>query len=338
MAFPQIMVAARLRSELSAAVDTPLPTIRAHIEILAGHDGARFYRGKNLQTPSNNEGAGFDQLYPQFCVAALYYRVNPGDNPGKLIATGYPEANSSFGEPIKVEATMHNGFSVLFPLGQPLVALLEDYRAGRDATFGMKVKATFLGRANVKPAPFIEPTYVHVLDVEDVNGADGISVAKSTWVERVLPGLRLGKFRIYEMSLSELKPLEEADKHLGEAQRHFDTGEWRAAVASSRIVLQELRPLLKASISDAFSDGPSSKDPSPAPEKADGLMMAYGNLAEAMRKFQAEAFGLLSTGAHSLPPDAQFERPDAEFALSLALSCRRYVGLRMRAPGDHTKS
>jgi hypothetical protein len=139
------------------------------------------------------------------------------------------------------------------------------------------------------------------------------------------------------MSLSELKPLQNADKHLGEAQHHFDTGEWRAAVSSSRIVLQELQPLLKVNVSDAFGDGPSAKNPSTATEKLDGLMLAYQNLAEAMRKFQAESFGVLSSGAHPLPADARLERPDAEFALSLALACRRYVGLRMPASSAEKK-
>lgn len=117
-----------------------------------------------------------------------------------------------------------------------------------------------------------------------------------------------------ELPISQAPPLDQVYEEIDTTIRHFRRGEWPSCISSPCTAIQALEPHLQAGVSPTFSDRAHVKNPKAAEEKVREL---------------SQAFGLMSAGAHLRPGEGDFERPDAEFVLNLALDCRRYAGLRL---------
>jgi len=152
-----------------------------------------------------------------------------------------------------------------------------------------------------------------------------IEIDKSKWVEEILPGLGFGAWKIYEIPVSEAADLGKVNEYIDQAAKHLNAGDWKDSLARSRDAVQALEPFLKKYANNAYAD----KGHGTADEKMARLVTSFSGLASSMLDFQSKVFGLLSAGSHPLPAGTTIERPDAEFGLTVAMACLRYVGTRM---------
>jgi hypothetical protein len=95
----------------------------------------------------------------------------------------------------------------------------------------------------------------------------------------------------------------------------------------SRDAIQGLEPYLQEYGNKAYTDRKGT-----AKEKFGELVTSFFDLAGSMHNFQSKLFSILSAGAHPEPPGTSVERADAEFGLTVAMACRRYVGVRLLEP------
>lgn len=325
---PTFLVTARLRG-FDSIGNSLSPGLRAFVEFRVSHRAGVAHQ--YLRLPDKTSIGNLDSVYVQALSAGLYWRTSHQDNPGKLLALGTIDPAGPGGTTVELDGEFTNPVQILFPLSRSEIVELEDLRSGGDVRYTIKVSFRGHARRMAATASVLEPCWIDPLEVSDDRSNTLFEIPKSKWIESYLPLLRLGKWKVVELPQEDLPTLKEADEQLAEAQRHFDAGEWRACVVASRVVIQDLEPKLRDLTSPAFSDRPNVKSAEDAATKAAKLTQAFTNLSESMLSFQREIFGLVSSGAHPLPPEATLERPDAELAMGLALLCRRYVGLRFVA-------
>ena len=158
--------------------------------------------------------------------------------------------------------------------------------------------------------------------------AKNIEIEKSKWAEDILPALGYGSWRVYEIPLTEVSRVSEIDDELDAAVKQFNDGDWRGSLSKSRVVVEAIRPYVQKYANPVYTDDKGGS----TEKKLDEFTTSFSELAEKMMSFQSKVFKILSAGSHKLPEGATIERPDAEFGLTVAMACRRYVGVRMLEP------
>lgn len=268
--------------------------------------------------------------------AELSYATNGSPQNPLPLGLGFPLVESWTNASLENEGMV----DLLFPLTTPVVKLVESLRAGKRPSFRVTVKPSGRIRYNRTTNPGPPGSRPKVEQIAEPFLGQGVpvwrrdaqsivlDVPRDQWADEVLPILGLGRWQIYELPAAESKPLSEVDSHIEAATRHFDRGEWRSCVASARDAIQHSESHLSAAAGKRFSITESGGVVTDAGPKVEEIVKKYGELVTAMLAFQGKIFGLLSAGDHPQPPGVVLERPDAEFALSLALDCRRYVGAR----------
>ncbi len=282
----------------------------------------------NLNLPAQSPLPHVKWVNLSYLEATLTWKPTEGSEVALAVGRMIP----GWGSPLefKVGVEFSNATMIGFPLSRSLVGRVEDLRNGRDATFGITLLFTGVARGDhASEGDATQAFGVNNLPVALPRGAgDRLSVAKSEWTERILKGLQYGEWACVEFPVTPLPGLPKVDEQIATATRHYRMGEWRSCVESSRLAIQECRTHLETVISPAFNDRPWMNSGKTGTEKLGDSLEAFRELEERMVDFQSKLSGLLSPAAHPRGDDTAWERPDAEFALELALACRRYVGLR----------
>ena len=331
-----------LHAEFKAARAMPkaiVPTFEVEVEFALLHAGA----GQSFLLPDNAYATVIHQ------VAAYLHWSTEGDmdwTRGFLAVGTFAPAMM----PVNLrEPDMPSAVTTLaFPLTTSAVARIENLRAGRKAKFRvhMRLAGYSTGIVDVMAPPegpegpvtkaaltkamrkesLVMPFYIDRLYATvGPQGISDLEVQKSQWVEEILPGLGFGAWKVYEIPASDIPALEKVDDYVENAAKHFNAGDWKDSMARSRDAVQALEPYLRKYANEAYSDKKGSAD-----EKTAALVASFSGLASSMLDFQSKVFSVLSAGSHPLPAGTTVERPDAEFGLTVAMACRRYVGQRMR--------
>lgn len=268
--------------------------------------------------------------------AELSYAPGGGPQNPVPLATGFPLVESWTTLSLENEGMV----DLLFPLNQSTVKLIEILRGGKRPSFRITVKPTGLIRyertlsvgppgTKSKVDRVVEPFLGFGVPVWRRDSQSIVlDVPRDQWADDILPVLGLGRWKIYEVPVTDSKPLAEVDAHIDAAMRHFDRGEWRSCVASARDAIQHSESHLSTAAKTHFSIKESNGTITEAGPKVEEIVARYADLVSAMLAFQGKVFTLFSAGDHPQPANVGLERPDAEFALSIALDCRRYVGAR----------
>ncbi len=249
-----------------------------------------------------------------------------------LVAKGY--ARTLRTSNLVLNAGYEVEFEFQFPLQPTVLEGLEDARAGNEPSFGIQVRFGGIARYEfdegalpVGKMPYLVPFNTEDLEVVSHDERmHTLTIERSKWVEKLLPGLGYGNWLIYEVPVENFENSAQVDVYLRNAVKQFLSGEYKLSIAASRDVVETLERELGANSNSAFGDRFGS-----AEKKARKMTDAFGDLVQAMLAYQGSVKSLLAAGAHPERPDELVERPDAEMALSIALALRRYVGLRLRA-------
>ncbi len=314
-----------------------VPALELEIEMTL----AKATPGASLPLPDN-----YQQVWVDAVQGFLFWGLPTGDVASGYLATGFP-GPLFFSSGLRDDSPALD-LTVVFPMAAETVSRIENLRVGKDAVFRAYFRLSGYVQAvqgHVTPPPGFKgessvtlsmlqqdmagvPFHIGRLHVTDSSGTQlPIKVAKSRWAEEILPGLGLGVSKVIEIPLAGVEDsLKETDKLLDEAHRKFFDGDWTGSLTSSRKAMETLQPVVKAHINPAHAD--KAKGIS-AEQKADDLALSFEELAKAMLEYQGAVRGLLHAGAHQPVPGATLERADAELGLMLALSVRRYVGVRM---------
>lgn len=224
-----------------------------------------------------------------------------------------------------------NHSTVVFPLTYHLVNKIEEMRKGDDARLRVVMRVSGLLEATVGPQHVMQAIVLDRLPVNP-NPHDHsavLRIAKSEWVETILPQLKFGKFKLYEVPWSESSSMAGVDGYIEDAFTQFNTGNYKRCVGACRDAVEAMKEVLQGTINPVFTDPKAT-----AEAKVDRVREAFTKLASSMLDFEATLTSLMAAGAHPRPPEMTMTRPDAELALSIATSWRRYVGLRLAsAPG-----
>jgi hypothetical protein len=304
-----------------------MPVLSAVVQVKVSTSGG----GSNTQIERT------DAKSVQFVVlqadAWLRWAANSHWTLGKmpLLAKGY--ARTLRTSNLMLNADYPVEFEFEFPLQPTVLEELEDARAGNEPVFGIQVRFGGIARyefegGNYPPEklPYIVPFSTE--DLEVVSHDDrlhALTVERSKWVEKLLPGLGFGNWMIYEVPVENFESSAQVDVYLRNAVKQFLSGEYKLSIAASRDVVETLERELGGNANSAFGDRFGSAD-----KKIRKVTDAFGDLAQAMLAYQAAVKSLLAAGAHPERPEELVERPDAEMALSVALALRRYVGMRLR--------
>lgn len=312
--------------DLEGVADAPTPILRASISLKAG------LGGMGDQIPTGYDGTSKILVVPISIEAALYWAPEgPGRvRAGGLIARGAPASLRSSN--IEIEANWAAQYEIDFPLTPGMLSLIEELRSGGPPTFGITLRiGGVLQILAESPKPGAPPPVVpFVADrvwVTPMTTTDHeLPIERSRWVEKILPQLGFGSWLVYEVPLENFDGVAQVDTYLANALKQFASGEWKLSMAASRDVVETLERELEANANPAFGDRYGS-----AEKKIRAVTDAYRDLVEAMLSYQASVKSLLAAGSHPERPEELVDRPDAEMALWVALSLRRYVGMRLRA-------
>ena len=219
-----------------------------------------------------------------------------------------------------------------FPVPPILLSEIEALRTGADPRFAIEVRFAGLARyefaaPTAGASPFLSPFVADDIKVVTHDTRSQIlEIEKGRWIERILPGLGFGRWMIYEVPVENFEGAAQVDVYLNNAIKQFLAGEYKLSIAASRDVVETLERELGANANPAFGDRFGSAD-----KKFRKVTDAFAELTQSMLAYQSAAKSLLAAGAHPERPDELVERPDAEMALWVALSLRRYVGMRLRS-------
>jgi hypothetical protein len=246
-----------------------------------------------------------------------------------LIASG--RARSFRTTTLELDVNYSAGFELDFQIPPTVLSTIEEARAGGDPAFSVEVRFSGLARYEFETPtpggiPFLGPFVTEDLPVVTHDtGSHILEIEKSKWVEKLLPGLGFGGWMIYEVPVENFDGSAQADVYLQNAIRQFLAGEYKLSVAASRDVVETLERELGANANPAFGDRFGS-----AEKKLRKVTDSFAELVQAILSYESAIKSLLAAGAHPERPDEHVERPDAELALWVALSLRRYVGMRLR--------
>jgi len=331
--------------EARAREDAVVPTLEVDIALYASGTAS----GQSFTVPEEVTGFNVDHI-----VGSLFLRQEGNsDMIAGFLGFGHPSP-TSYVQVVR-EGSVPAEQTLWFPLSPSTVSRIENLRRGAKARFHLELKVSGSYWQLIRtfnPPKREEVDRGHPLPVEDLEKYAGssdiavpfhvdrlipatargqnqaIEIDKSKWVEEILPGIGFGAWKIYELPVSEEAILGKANEYVDQAARHLNAGDWKDSMSRSRDAVQALEPFLKKYANNAYSD----KGHGTAEEKMAKLVASFSGLASSMLDFQSKVFGLLSAGSHPLPPGTTIERPDAEFGLTVAMACLRYVGARMREP------
>ena len=335
-----------LRAEfrgVSAVAMAVAPALEVELAFLCSRTGS----GQSFTLPDEVDGFYLSQV-----VGTLFRLEKEG--PGNLegfVGFGQLSPASYLTEPVR-EGGRPVECALWVPLSPSTISRLEGMRDGRKPRFSLELRVAgyYEQAVSTYNPPKVEaedrghpvpmealakyvrnekvavPFRIDRLFPQTSRGeTQTIEVEKSKWVEEILPALGFGAWKVYELPVSEEAALGKVDEYVDQAARHFNAGDWKDSMGRSRDAVQALEPYLKKHANEAYSDRKGDAD-----AKVAALVASFSGLASSMLDFQAKLFSLLSAGSHPLPPGTTVERPDAEFGLSVAMACRRYVGARMR--------
>ena len=263
------------------------------------------------------------QVFPLSIQAHLFWdpvAQNPTDW-SKHIAVGFPASMRT--STLHLEHGTPSSYQFLFPLSPTLLSQLEEGRSsGGNISYAVSLRINGEVILPNTREPFIADRVV-VLRSGVQQGVHEIE--RSKWIDALLPEMGLGKWIVYEVPVENFDGVAQVDTYLQNAYKQYLAHEWKLCMAASRDVVESLERELSAVANPAYRDRFGSAD-----KKMRLLVDSYGDLVEAMQSFQSASMSLLAAGAHPERPDELVERSDAELALWIALSLRRYVGLRLR--------
>lgn len=305
--------------------DTLVPTLKVAISLKVATWGSG--SPINLGNPPSSKV----RVEPMALEARLLWDPprSGSSGEGRFIARGYPR--TMVVSSIDLDATNGAYIDLIFPLTPTLVSAMEEAREGKTPTFAVSIRLTGVF-SHTFPQPVNDTPYLVPFVADDVpvlkhDANDRVlEVERSRWVDKILPGLGAGQWAIYEVPLENFEGSALADTYLANAYRQFASGEWKLCVAAARDVVETLERELQANANPAFGDrygGTTDK-------KMRRLVEAFDEMVRSILEYEAAVKSLLAAGAHPERPEQLVERPDAEVALQIALSLRRYVGLRLR--------
>lgn len=262
--------------------------------------------------------------------AGLVWMAEPSGFPTAVPPTLVGSARSLRTSNVVLNAEYDVGFELDFAIPPMALNLMEEARAGGEPRFSIAVRYAGLARYdlpdNASGVPYLSPFVADELwVVSHDSNSHRLTIDRSRWVEKILPGLGFGNWMVYEVPVENFEGSAQVDVYLHNAVKQFLSGEYKLSIAASRDVVETLERELGGNANPAFGDRFGSAD-----KKMRKVADAYGQLTEAMLGFQSALKSLLAAGAHPERPDEYVERPDAEMALWVALSLRRYVGMRLR--------
>lgn len=271
-------------------------------------------------------------LTPLFIDAFLGWNPAPdaaGENWPQYVARGF--ARSTRTNPLRVDAEPPTQIELMFPIPLATLSQMEETREEKPR-IGVWVRLAGVvqrkpaGQSSAHP---VEPFQITIPIWRSDARGQPLEIERSKWVDEVLPGLGVGSWTVFEIPTAAFDGSAQVDEYVRNAVTQFHHHEWKLCVAACRDVVEALEPELRAQVNTAFGGRGGS-----ASKKARALSVSYADLMEAMQTFQAASKSLLAAGAHPERPDQLIERPDAEFALWIAIALRRYVGMRLRGSAE----
>ncbi len=154
--------------------------------------------------------------------------------------------------------------NLVFTFPMPYLQILEEGRGDQDVNllfemWGLvtNVKPHSAAQANptqAKPSPQlrppqqVQPSLIEVIDFErietDRSSQYNLTIPRSTWIDRILPGLGYGRSILIELPLIRTSPIPEAFRNaaraLDNARNAFNREDYRAAVKYGREVTEHL--------------------------------------------------------------------------------------------------
>jgi hypothetical protein len=316
--------------------DAIVPALELEVEVSLSKGGP----GESFPLPDN-----YTQVWLTAAEGYLFWNTG-GDIGSGYLATGFP-APLFYASGMRDDSPALD-LNLVFPMSAETVARIENLRMGRDAIFRAYFRLSGhvqVMQGHITPSPAFKgesslvqsmvsldqvgvPFHVNRLHLTDRSGTQQlIKIAHSRWAEDILPGLGWGVSKVIELPLTGVEDsLKETDKLLDEAHRKFFEGDWTGSLTASRKAMETLQPIVRSHINPGHADKGAGVS---AEQKADDLTQSFEDLAKAMVGYQRAVRGVLHAGAHQPIPGATLERADAELGLMLALSVRRYVGVRM---------
>ena len=312
--------ARKVGEKAEQGVHGPILGVTVHLKVSTGGSGDR------IDIPFTDKEARVELSHIE---AFLFWNPRPGHawNWPELVSIGFPKSMRL--SSLVMDKAQDVPLELLFPLTPTMLSQMEDSRPDDKVRYAVTLRAT--GWLIHTPGPGPEllrvPFVANSVEVapQDRRGLV-LEVERSKWVEEILPDLGVGRFMVYEVPLENFEGVEQVDTYLRNAVRQYLAHEWKLSMAASRDVVESLERELQASASPVYTDKFGT-----AAEKVKDVREAYGKLVTAMLDFQAATKSLFAAGAHPERPEEFVERPDAELALNIAFSIRRYVGMRLRA-------
>lgn len=316
---------ARLR-QFDAIPDSFAPVLQVGISLKTSTGGF------SESTDVGHDGPSQVRVEPLSIEATLSCPpTREGNVPAPSAIVAYGRPRSMRASTLQLDGGWSADYDLLFPLSPSVLSMVEEVRAGGNPEFGVTLRIAGLFRHSFSTGtpgavPFLVPFVVDdVRVVPHDSTASRLEIEKSRWIERILPGLGVGKWMLYEIPVEYFEGSAQVDTYLNNAVRQFVAGEWKLAMAAARDVVESLERELSAEANPAFGDRYGSPG-----KKTREVAESYRDLVEAMLAYQAALKSLLAAGSHPERPEELVERPEAEMAVWTALALRRYVGMRLR--------
>lgn len=329
--------------EARARENAVVPTLEVDILLYASGTAS----GQSFTVSEDVMGFNVDRI-----VGSLFLRQEGNsDMTAGFLGFGHPSPHSYM--QVVREGSGPAEHTLWFPLSPSTISRIENLRRGAKARLHLELKVSGSYQRTIRtfnppeagaedrghPVPvenlqkYVEPAEIAVpfhidrlIPFTARGQTQAIEIDKSKWVEEILPALGFGAWKIYELPISDDPTLGKVNEYVDQAAKHLNAGDWKDSMSRSRDAIQALEPFLKKYANEAYSD----RKHGTAEEKMTELVVSFMGLTSAMFDFQSKLFGILSAGSHPLPPGTTIERPDAEFGLTVAMACLRYVGTRMR--------
>lgn len=319
-----------LRLKTFSVRDVPalVPTLTATVSLSASSSGSG---GTVSVIRKDATDLHFDLLAVE---TTLLWAQGPPKSPTGMAVVGRGFTQSLRTPRITLDARYSVDLEFDFPLPPAVLSTLEELRGGGEPKFAISARLTGLATYDIEApgvmkggSPFLSPFVAEDLQVVAFDsGSYVLGIERSQWIEKLLPGLGFGRWMLYEVPVENFDGSAQVDVYLRNAVKQFLAGEYKLSIAASRDVVETLERELGANANPAFGDRFGSAD-----KKFRKVADTFSELAQAIMAYQSALKSLLAAGAHPERPDELVERPDAEMALWVALSLRRYVGMRLRA-------
>lgn len=303
--------------EVGAQPSSFAPMLSLSIDLKVSRGGS----GEVVSVTIPDSASGV-QVIPLSIEAHLFWDpvVQTPTDWSKHLAVGFPASMKT--STLHLDQGCPASYQFLFPLSPSLLSQLEEGRAGGNVSFAVSLRiAGEVILPNIRVPIVADRVVVLRSGVQQAVH----EIERSKWIDTILPELGTGKWIVYEVPVENFDGVAQVDTYLQNAYKQYLAHEWKLCMAASRDVVESLERELSAAANPAYRDRFGSAD-----KKMRLLVDSYGDLVEAMLSFQSASKSLLAAGAHPERPEELVERPDAELALWIALSLRRYAGLRLR--------